>query len=264
MLATNTEGFGSAAISGDGRVVWAVTQLNRLLRIDVGSSSADEVLPPLGGVRSVVGIGVPGSALQLQGQGFTRDQQAFDGTTILPLADATPSSYWLEIPWEYAGDSRRTILLRSPKNPFETTADISILSGVVPQFARVADKNVGPNVVKAVHQDFSTLVDSSNPARPGETIHVYMTGLGALDRPVATGVPAPFSPLARPLATVGCELLQHPGALTVPLVAYAGGLIGVYQVDVTMPDVLGDQAATLRCTANGTGDVGNLPTTSAR
>jgi uncharacterized protein (TIGR03437 family) len=257
-LVSSSEGFASAAISGDGRVAWAVTQSNRLLRIDAASGAAAEILPPLGAVFGVDEQGVPGSAVFIRGKGFTKDQQALDGATVLPQVDVTAEGYWAQIPWEYNNQPTvpRTVTLRAPNNPFETLAHISIRSFLGPQFAVNADGRV-----KAVHQDFSSLVTPDNPAHPVETVHVYMIGLGLLDQPLATGQPGPSAPPAKPLATVACDLGKPP-TLNVPFVAYAAGLIGIYQVDVTMPDTLADAMPQLRCFVGGVLAAGPFVTSS--
>jgi uncharacterized protein (TIGR03437 family) len=257
-LAASSEGFAGAAISGDGSVAWAVTQSNRLLRIDVASGAAAEILPPLGAVSGVDEQGVPGSAVFIRGRGFTKDQQALDGATVLPQVDVAADGYWVQIPWEYNGQPAvpRTITLRAPDNPFETVAHIVIRSFLGPQFAVNADGRV-----KAAHQDFSSLVTPDNPAHPDETVHVYMIGLGLLDQPLATGQPGPSAPPAKPLATVACDLGKPP-ALEVSFAAYAAGLIGIYQVDVIMPDTLADAMPQLRCSADGVLAAGPFVTSS--
>jgi uncharacterized protein (TIGR03437 family) len=109
---------------------------------------------------------------------------------------------------------------------------------VAPQFEYT---DAQARMVKAASQDFSRLVDQENPALPGETVHVWLTGLGPLDRPVATGVPGPFDPPSRPLAPLGCAMFgvgnTNPSwtGVALPFVAYAPGLAGFYQVDITIP-----------------------------
>jgi len=261
-LASSDEGFASAAITGDASVVWAVTQSNRLLRIDVMSGATQEVVPPLGAAQTQNGSAVPGSAYQIRGQGFTKDQHAFDGAIEFPLVDATGDSYWLQLPWEYRTGpvGTRIVALRIAGNPFESLARVPVGPPLDPQFPTVDDTQTGTLLVKAVHQDFSSLANSDNPARPGETLHIYMVGLGALDQEVATGQPGPFSPPAKPLATLTCQL--NGSDIALPFVAYAAGMIGIYQVDATMPDSLPDHASGFSCRANGQLAVGIIMTAS--
>jgi len=73
----------------------------------------------------------------------------------------------------------------------------------------------------------------SRPAVAGDILSIYCTGLGSTSPAVATGVPAPFSPLARVRTDVTVTL----GGLPAP-VSFAGltpGLIGFYQINATVP-----------------------------
>ncbi len=84
----------------------------------------------------------------------------------------------------------------------------------------------------ALHSDFR-LVQSEDPARPGEIILLFLTGLGPTNPPVGTNqagpAPAPavvFEP------TVG---LNHQGVLSFGGF-YAPGLATVYQINFRVPD----------------------------
>src|SRR5262249_22441021 len=135
------EGFTSSALSGDATIAWALTQSNRLLRIDVASGAIQEILPPRGNAPQVNGAGVPGSAVFLRGKGFTKDQYALDGTTALPLVDANADGYWFQIPWEYTSvaGGNRNVILRAQNNPFETVAHVLFTPSLAPQFATITE-----------------------------------------------------------------------------------------------------------------------------
>jgi uncharacterized protein (TIGR03437 family) len=84
-----------------------------------------------------------------------------------------------------------------------------------------------------LHSDYS-LVSASAPARGGESISIYATGLGPLQVPVASGAIAPSTP---PLAETSILPIVLIGGLT-STVTYSGlapGLIGLYQVNVVVP-----------------------------
>src|SRR6516164_346343 len=59
-----------------------------------------------------------------------------------------------------------------------------------------------------VHQDFSGPITSDKPARSGEIIHLYASGLGPVTPPVPDGATAPASPLSRTLSPVTCGALD--------------------------------------------------------
>ncbi len=273
VVLASAEGFAEAVISGDGRIIWAVTNSNRVLRLDRESGVTDEILAPLGSItRGVEGEGVPGSALLVRGRGFTKTQTAVDGDVQLPLVDATNEGLWVQIPWEYAASTggAHTMMVRADGNPFEAPVRFGLTPGIAPHIATWLDAASGMFYAKAVHQDYGSLVVPENPAHRGEIVHVYMTGLGPLDQPLPTGAAGPVSPLARPLAPVTCSLGRRDGpAIGVRDVVYAPTLIGIYQADVVVPDVAPEGSSTLFCgTTDARGnplvDGAPLSTTSAR
>jgi uncharacterized protein (TIGR03437 family) len=265
VILTSSEGFSSAVISGDGRMIWAVTSTNRLLRLDLFTGLTDEILPPLGSVAGDAdGPGVPGSAVLIRGVGVTRTQMALDGDVQLPLVDAAPEGLWVQIPWEYASFSQGThkVLIRSQNNPFEAVVNVGITPGIEPYLATWEDPATGNQYAKAVHQDFQSLVTPASPARAGETVHVYLTGLGPLDQALPTGAPGPLAPLAHPVAPLNCRLGSSPSQpLLMPYVGYAVGMIGIYQADLTIPDDAPQGIPMLYCAAS---DASGIVHTTAR
>lgn len=251
VILTTPEGFSSAIMSADGGTVWAVTSTNRLLRQDVLSGLTDEILPPLGGItRGADGPGVPGSAILIRGAGFTKTQMALDGDFQLPLVDVVPEGLWVQIPWEYASSARgiHKVLIRSPNNPFEAVVNVGFTPGVEPHLAIWEDPATVIPYAKAVHQDFRSLVTPASPAHAGETVHVYLTGLGPLDQTLPTGAPGPSAPPAHPVTPLACTLgSTFSPPLPMPYLAYATGLIGIYQADLTIPDNAPEGTSVLYC-----------------
>ena len=76
--------------------------------------------------------------------------------------------------------------------------------------------------------DYS-LVTSANPGKPGEVLVLYAIGLGAVTPPVASGVPAPSSPLSQ---TVNAPAVTVGGVpATVLFSGLAPGYVGLYQIN---------------------------------
>src|SRR6516225_6425813 len=61
-----------------------------------------------------------------------------------------------------------------------------------------------PKLMSSVHQDFSGPITSDKPARSGEIIHLYASGLGPVAPPVPDGTAAPASLLSRTVNPVTC------------------------------------------------------------
>ena len=249
---TTSEPVVDEVISGDGTTVWVVTTANRLMHLDLGTSKGDEILSPLGAGTGVFSDVVPGSAVLIPGTGLTKAQKVFDGNNQLPVADATPEGLWVQIPWEYASFPRSVhhILVRSENNPFEAVANIPVTPDVRPQIILLTDPATGGAYAKAVHQDFQSVVSPANPARSGEIVHVYLTGLGPLDQPLPTGAPGPIEPLLHPVTPLRCLFVNSspPQPLAMPYLGYAVGLVGFYQADLKIPDGVGTGTQQLLCT----------------
>jgi uncharacterized protein (TIGR03437 family) len=86
-----------------------------------------------------------------------------------------------------------------------------------------------------------SLVTSSAPAREGDILIVYLTGVGGLDNPPATGAAAVASPLAS--ATVTPEVTIGGTAAVVHFAGLTPGFAGLVQINIT---ARGLEAAALR------------------
>ena len=72
---------------------------------------------------------------------------------------------------------------------------------------------------------------AQNPARPGDTLQIFCTGLGAVQEQVETGAPAPW------FSTVQLPVTVTIGGLEAGI-AYQGlapGFVGLYQVNAVVP-----------------------------
>ena len=83
----------------------------------------------------------------------------------------------------------------------------------------------------AVLDGQSRLITAANPARSGDTLQIFTTGLGATNPPVGTGEAAP------PSSTVVLPVTVRVGGVAAPVVyqGLAPGFVGLYQVDVQIP-----------------------------
>ena len=73
----------------------------------------------------------------------------------------------------------------------------------------------------------------SRPAKIGEYISIYATGLGDITNRPATGGPSPASPLSSTLATPTVTIGGVSG--TVIFSGLAPGFVGLYQINVQVP-----------------------------
>jgi uncharacterized protein (TIGR03437 family) len=84
----------------------------------------------------------------------------------------------------------------------------------------------------AQHPDYS-LVDSDNPAKPGEPLVIYLVGMGATNPPVSSGAGSPFSPPAGLIS--GVALTLDGQAADVRFAGLTPGGVGLYQINFLVP-----------------------------
>ena len=97
---------------------------------------------------------------------------------------------------------------------------------------------IGPAAV--LHLDY-TLVTSDSPAAPGETLVLYLTGLGAVTPPVADGAAGPSNPpsTANEFGSIGVDVYDASGVDTDATVSFAGlapGFAGLNQINFVVPN----------------------------
>src|SRR5262249_5455107 len=114
--------------------------------------------------------------------------------------------------------------------------------------------------IAAFHAGTATPADQDHPAKTGEALETYGTGLGATVPPIPAGLPAPSNPPAtvRTAPTVTIDRVEAK-------VTFAGltpGLGGVYQINIIVPTGLGSgqHAVTIKSGENTVVSAGVLTT----
>jgi uncharacterized protein (TIGR03437 family) len=124
--------------------------------------------------------------------------------------------------------------------PGEVDVTVSV-DGAVSGARKAVVQAAAPGILqyavnRAVAQNANGSVNAANnPARAGEAITVYLTGIGALDNAVAIGAAAPGDPLSRASApvrvTVGGVEAQ------VLFVGLTPGFVGLAQANIVVPQL---------------------------
>ena len=187
----------------------------------------------------------PGQILALYGGGLSPQTASAPrlplGTTLsgvrvtvngipAPLFMVSPGQVNIQAPFGLTGNSA-TIRIDNNGIASQVTTPLAPTNPGVFAYPVANDSPVRGIVL---HTD-AQLVTTANPAYPGETVIVYLTGLGELDPPVTTGDANPIAPLAylkdsRLSVLFGGEAAIH--------IWYAGGAptyAGLYQVNVDIP-----------------------------
>ncbi len=98
----------------------------------------------------------------------------------------------------------------------------------------------GIGTAAALHPD-NSLISAASPAQIGETVAVFLSGMGAVYLPVQDGTPAPSNPLSITTATPLVFLLDSAGNYVQAAVTFSGlapGYAGLYQLNFTIPSGL--------------------------
>ena len=236
------EGVRSAIIAGAGHTGYAITNLHRLLRLHPLTLDHDELLPPTPRLGSIVGAAPPGSAVRGLASGVTRDTEVYIGDLRAPVTHVDPRFAFFQVPWEALPVQRAPMIVRMQNNPFEWHSVFTV--DATPSVRIDRESYIEGlefiEIPQIYHQDFRGVLTREDPARPGETIHLFATNLGPVDHPQHTGEPAPPSPFARITTPFACYLRERPSEARVegavlPFVGLTPGSTGIYQIDLTIP-----------------------------
>jgi uncharacterized protein (TIGR03437 family) len=150
--------------------------------------------------------------------------------TAAPIYLVSPTQINFLVPYEVTGSTAGIIV----KNSTGTSNTVTVpLSNTSPGIYSVDYSGAGWGVI--LHADYS-LVTTASPAKPGETVQVFLTGLGPVKPTVADGVAAPSSPLSL-VALTSSQLLVYMNGqpAAVQFAGLAPGFPGLYQLNVTVP-----------------------------
>ncbi|MDX2268352.1 MAG: hypothetical protein NW208_09610 [Bryobacter sp.] len=147
----------------------------------------------------------------------------------IPLIFVSSQEVNAQIPFEF--DGAATLILRTPGG----TSDNFPLQ-IVPNAPGVFVANfpeAGVSLPTVVNARNGLLASGSNPIKRGDSIVVYLTGLGRTFPEVDTGLAAPSDPLAQ--AVVKPVLFLGGRELPVDFAGLTPGEVGVYQINAQIP-----------------------------
>ena len=152
----------------------------------------------------------------------------FDGIAA-PLFFASSGQLNVQVPWEVSG---KTSVQAAVSNGPLFSLPVSVnLASFAPGIFTIAGNGQGPGAI--LHSSDFSLVSTSNPARIGEIVSIYSTGMGPTSPQIITGAPAPTdgSLYRSSMPTVTIGSVSAP----VSFAGLAPGFVGLYQVDVRIP-----------------------------
>jgi uncharacterized protein (TIGR03437 family) len=144
-----------------------------------------------------------------------------------PLYYATPTAVVAIVPYGLTGAIAQIQVINNGVTSNTVTSYISL---VAPGVFTQTQNGLGYGAIE--HADYS-VVTSANPAKPGETLTVYLTGLGAVSPTVADGDAAPSGSLSSTTNTVAASIGGQTA--TVSFAGLTPGSVALYQVNVVVP-----------------------------
>jgi uncharacterized protein (TIGR03437 family) len=150
------------------------------------------------------------------------------GGLDVPLFYSSSGQINAQVPFELPVNTRPQLIVKG--GSFVTVPETITVATARPGIFTTTQDGKGQGVIMDAG---NVLVDSANPAKAGDVVVVYCTGLGATNPAVRSGEAAPAGPLAKVVTAVQVMIGGQPA-----VVHYAGltpGFVGLYQVNVQIP-----------------------------
>jgi uncharacterized protein (TIGR03437 family) len=184
----------------------------------------------------------PGELITLFGTGFPNQtvvasklplstslggvQVLVNGTPV-PMYSVTANQLGAIVPYTLSGSTATVAVSSGSQQSNVVTMPVAVSS---PGVFTASQNGLGPALIQ--HADY-TLVSEASPAKRGETVVIYLTGLGAVTPPIATGAAAPVNPLSLVTGPVAVYINGVPAAITFQ--GLTPTLVALYQVNVVVP-----------------------------
>jgi uncharacterized protein (TIGR03437 family) len=189
-----------------------------------------------------VGIS-PGAVITLFGTGIA-ETVAVDSTfpltlnglevkingKVAPIYKTSPGEVSVVVPYEVADGGETVAEIQVFRNGTPGNRVTAYINNDTPSLFTQTMNGLGH--AAALHSDFS-LITPQNPARPGEVIMLFLSGLGPTNPPVVAGTPAPVNPFS---LTVSDFVVKMSGFIApIEYSGLAPFLGGLYQMNVKIP-----------------------------
>ena len=156
---------------------------------------------------------------------------------LAPLFFVSPGQINFQVPFEASSPGEAGVVVT--RNGEESPPEPASMAEFAP--AVFLNPATGEPIIQR-HPD-GALITAANPAKPGDVLIIFVTGIGGVSNPPATGAAAAASPLAQarvtPVVTVGGEGTQVFFAGLAPF------FVGLGQVNIQLPESLATAGATM-------------------
>ncbi|HKW97164.1 MAG TPA: IPT/TIG domain-containing protein [Bryobacteraceae bacterium] len=183
----------------------------------------------------------PGEFIALFGTGLAGATQTalppyppnLGGVTVLinnqpaPIQYVSATQIHALVPYGTSGPAATIVVTNNGQSSEAAPVPVA---ATAPGVFSLSQNGIGPGAI--LHTNFS-LVNAANPAKRSETVLVFLTGLGAVNPPVADGAAGGSNPFNRAVAQVNVLVGGLPA--TVSFAGLAPGFPGLYQLNVVVP-----------------------------
>jgi len=190
----------------------------------------------------------PGEIITIFGTGLSSETNQFSAVPLpSALSGTSVTINGLPLPLFYASPTQINAQLRLDQQG-PATLRVTTPSGFTEVPVNISE--AAPGIFAPVQHANGVNVSAAAPARAGETLVVFATGLGLVDNTVLeAGQLSPSLPLAN--STTGV-MVQLGGMTIAPdFAGLAPGFVGLYQVNVKLPADLPPTSYPLRLAAKG-------------
>lgn len=189
----------------------------------------------------------PGEFLTLYGSGLANSTTSASVPFPNNLAGVQVLINQVQAPIYYVSPTQISVIV--PYITTQAVAQIQVInngsnSNVVTMFTgsttagAFTNTPVGGTGIAAAERPDYSVVSESNPAQVGETVALYLAGMGLVTNQPADGTAAPSGPLSYTNATPQIYLTDsngNPAQATVTFSGLAPGYAGLYQINFTIP-----------------------------
>lgn len=254
---TDNNGVSSYVVAASADVAWYTTGHGELKKFSLTSGKSVRVVRPVTEWHFPNMTFVPGNLHEINSRtafhGAGNARIRMNGLEA-PIVSVEPERIRFQIPWDVAAGPAVFEASGFAESEFE-------LASVEIPIQRFAPNYFVDRKPAFVHGDWRGLITESDPARPGEVIHVFLTGLGPVSPPWPLGTPAPDDATHKITAGIACDMAPYKSAPARTVeVLYAGlapGTIGFFQVSMQIPADEGSGYLTCRL-SDGAGNKGEF------